>query len=114
MKALLRRIFRSRPFEKLLVWSLGKSPNKVLRLLVSSNNSYPENSTRICRRYGINYNLHINDYQNWLLYFFSDTDSSFGVLKYLHEGDIIIDIGGNIGQTALMMAKVVGKAGHIY
>ena len=98
-----------------MVILLGKFPHHyLLKGITPSNEFYPANSLRICRRKGINYSLDIHDYQNWLLYFYSDNDSSFGVLNYLKKGDIVLDIGGNIGQTALMMAQQLGNTGHIY
>ena len=114
MKEFIRSICRIKPVEKALVFLLGNFPNKLLRVLASSNNTYPPGSIRICKRHGINYSLDINDYQNWLLYFYSDNDSSFGVLKYTGEEKLIFDIGGNIGQTALMIAKHTGDKTVIY
>lgn len=115
MKKFIRSSFTLLPAEKLLVFLLSKFPhNRLLKGVTPSNDYYPANSIRVCRRQGINYSLDIHDYQNWLLYFYSQSDSSFGVLNYLKKGDIVLDIGGNIGQTALMMAKKMGNIGHIY
>ena len=115
MKNFVRKIFRIRPLEKILVLLLKIFPDSyLLKGLTSQNNYYPSNSIRNCERYGIKYSLDISDYQNWLLYFYCKTDSSFGVLKYVKEDFVVFDIGGNIGQTAMMMAKEVGSKGYIY
>jgi len=115
VKKFIRRSFMLWPAEKLLVFSLGKFPNnRVLKRIIPSNEYYPLKSIRHCRRQGINYSLDIHDYQNWLIYFHSESDSSFGALRYLKTGDIALDVGGNIGQTALMMAKKTGNNGRIY
>ena len=115
MKKFIRRLFTLFPTEKLLVFFLRKFPhNLLLKGLTPSNQFYSTKSIRRCRRQGINYSLDIHDYQNWLIYFYSESDTSFGLLRYLKKGDIVLDIGGNIGQTALMMAKKVGNTGHIY
>jgi FkbM family methyltransferase len=115
MKKFIRHSFTLFPTEKLLVLLLSKFPhNRLLKGLTPSNEYYPAKSIRRCRRQGINYSLDIHDYQNWLIYFYSESDSSFGTLSYVKKGDIVLDIGGNIGQTALMMAKKLGNTGRIY
>src|SRR6476619_795183 len=110
VKKFIRRSFMLWPAEKLFLFSLGKFPNnRLLKRIIPSNEYYPLKSIRHCRRQGINYSLDIHDYQNWLIYFYSESDSSSGALSYLKKDDIVLDIGGNIGQTALMMAKKVGN-----
>lgn len=81
--------------------------------LAPPNTHYSANDVRLCVRHGITYNLHLNDYQSWVLYFFSDQDSSFASLKFIKERDVCVDVGGNIGQTSLMMAKNVGAQGKV-
>jgi len=34
--------------------------------------------------------------------------------RELHEGDVVVDIGGNIGYYALLEAKIVGEKGRVY
>jgi len=115
MKNFVRKIFRIRLLEKILVLLLKTFPdNYLLKGLTSQNNYYAAKSIRNCERYGIKYSLDISDYQNWLLYFYCKTDNSFGVLKYVKDEFVVLDIGGNIGQTAMMMAKEVGDKGYIY
>lgn len=101
--------------ESFLIWCIQHTNNrKRIIKLAPPNTYYCDEDIRYCERYGIKYKLNLNDYQSWLLYFFSDNDSSFGSLKHLKEGDVVIDVGGNIGQTALMMAKKVGHGGRVY
>jgi FkbM family methyltransferase len=115
MKNTIRKLFTLKPFENILVFLLSKFPNNYLFIgLRPSNQLYASPSIRTCNRYGINYRLDISDYQNWLLYFYCKTDSSFGVLNYVSEGDAILDIGGNIGQTAMMMADKAKSGGRVF
>jgi FkbM family methyltransferase len=115
MKNFIRKIFRINAFEKILVFLLQIFPgSSLLKGLTSQNKYYAENSIRNCKRYGIKYSLDISDYQNWLLYFYSKADSSFNILKYLKKDFIVLDVGGNIGQTAMMIAKELGDKGHVY
>jgi len=119
MKSLFLRlvhyIFKLRILENLLVSLIQKSTDRSwLIKLAPPNTYYNQHDLRYCDRYGITYKLYLYDYQSWLLYYFSENDSSFGALKYLKTGDSAIDVGGNIGQTALMMAKKVGQNGRVY
>jgi len=36
------------------------------------------------------------------------------VKKYVHEGDIVIDIGAHVGYYTLLMAQLVGENGKVY
>ena len=36
------------------------------------------------------------------------------VKKYVHEGDIVVDIGAHVGYYTLLMAQLVGKNGKVY
>lgn len=114
MKKILQSIFRLPLLQQFLLFVLEKFPSSSFAALATPNYEYPPKTYRSCRRYGINYRLDISDYQNWVLYFYSKADSSFGVLPYINKGDIIFDIGGNIGQTAMMMAKQAGQDGYVY
>ncbi|MDZ4664885.1 MAG: FkbM family methyltransferase [Bacteroidota bacterium] len=119
MKSLLLRIvhtaFKIRPMESFLIWWIQRTKKRnVIIKLAPPNTFYTERDVRYCKRFGIEFKLNLNDYQSWVLYFFSENDSSFGSLKYLKEGDVVIDVGGNIGQTALMMAERIGGSGKVY
>ena len=110
----VQRLFLLPFMEKLLVWTTEKFPHTpIIRKFAPQNYEYSAKEVRICKRYGINYRLYIRDYQSWLLYFFCDYDSSFDILKNVKEGFTIIDVGGNIGQTAMMMAKQTGLNGRV-
>ncbi len=101
--------------ESFLIWWIQRTKKRnVIIKLAPPNTFYTERDVRYCKRFGIEFKLNLNDYQSWVLYFFSENDSSFGSLKYLKEGDVVIDVGGNIGQTALMMAERIGGSGKVY
>lgn len=78
---------------------------KLVHKLIPSNLLYPKNTIRVVKRNGVYYRLDISDYQEWLVYFYHENDSSNHILKHIDGAEIIFDIGGNIGQTALNIAK---------
>jgi FkbM family methyltransferase len=70
------------------------------------NTHYPKGTYRKVMREGLIFNLDISDYQEYLVYFDMSADSSKPILNHLPTANgIIIDIGANIGYTALLMAK---------
>src|SRR5690606_38888825 len=62
---------------------------------------------------GIHYQLDISDYQEWLIYFRCKSDSSLYILDYLDQAQSILDVGANIGQTALNIRKNQLKKGIV-
>lgn len=87
------------------------SSSKILSFLIPPNQLYNEDAFRKAKRGGINYHLKINDYQDWLVYFNLDLDSSSQVLNYIpKDAELILDVGGNIGQTAMLMATNFSNA----
>lgn len=99
-KSFFTNIFAERIF--ILCLRTKIIPKFIVKLL-PINRLYSNNTIRNIKRNGIRYKLDISDYQAWLLYFLSDNDSSFHILRYLGESQVIIDIGGNIGQTSLVI-----------
>jgi len=58
----------------------------------------------------INFELDISDYQEHLVYFDLEADSSKPLLRHIPvEDGIVLDIGANIGQTALWIANCLKK-----
>ncbi len=106
--------FIYRPFDSLLAFVASGLPDQhFVRKLIPANDEYNKNTLRYCTRDSVRYCLDLNDYQAWLIYFHFETDSSSPVLKYVKPGDVVIDIGGNIGQTALQAATKVTQKGKV-
>ena len=62
------------------------------------------NPTRMSQR------LWLDSYESKSIY--DDTENFF--LKYLHPGDVVVDVGANIGWYTLLCAASVGKEGRVY
>ncbi len=91
--------------------------NNIARKIIGSEKLYLPGTLRTCTRNGINYTLDISDYVDHCIYFgFSDnTDIDRSYLKdIVRDGDIVFDIGANIGDTVLHFAKFLHNTGNVY
>ncbi len=104
MKKFIKKYFLTNTFaEYLLVKLANYFP--FFKKVFPDNTHYPKHSMRSVIRGGLYFRLDISDYQEYLVYFNLDVDSSKGVIKYLpRDKGLILDIGANIGQTSLWMA----------
>jgi FkbM family methyltransferase len=57
-----------------------------------------------------------NDYIGRMVRFFGDLDPAVSgiVRKIVRPGDVVLDIGANIGLVTLQMASIVGAEGHVF
>ena len=69
--------------------------------IIAGHHLYPQESVRQVTRADIRYSLDISDYNGWMIYFHSPVDDSSPILGRLNDSRFILDIGGNIGQSAL-------------
>ena len=102
-----RLVNRIPKVEKWLV-KQSKSKNSFARKLIGNQNLYSPKDIRICTRHGINYQLQINDYLDHGIYFGMHDLSDFSrtsLLKNIQAGMIVFDIGANIGDSVLQIAK---------
>jgi len=112
---LFRKPFTYPPFEKALLFVVrGKkylgfwskfTPNPVL---------YKFGSIRNVNRQEINYSLDLSCLMQWYVYWdfkAKDRDRLYSLVK---KGDIIFDVGTNIGETLLNFAKLTGEKGYVY
>ena len=114
IKKIIHLPFVYRPFDSLLAAiTANLSDGHPMRKLIPGNEEFHKNTIRYCTRNNIRYCVDLNDYQAWLIYFSFKIDSSFDTLKYVNPGDVVIDVGGNIGQTALSVAKKTGVEGKV-
>ncbi len=73
-------------------------------------------STAVVKRGGINWCLDLNEGIDLVIYlsgcFEKNTLRAYS--RLLKQGDIVLDVGGNIGAHTLHFAKLVGENGHVY
>ena len=70
---------------------------------------YEKPTYRLATRNGINYNLDLNDIVDWTVYYGIIEPARITLYKNISPSDIIIDIGGNMGETAMNFGKIVYK-----
>lgn len=110
----VRKLFTIPFLTSFLAGLLKENPSsKFLRGICPNQNFFSQRAVKKVKRKGLSFELRLSDYMDWLLYFYSDADSSAPVLEYAKEGDTVLDIGGNIGQTALFMAKKTAPGGVV-
>jgi len=73
-------------------------------------------SNAVVKRAGINWCLDLNEGIDLVIYlsgcFEKNTLRAYSCL--LKQGDVVLDVGGNIGAHTLHFAKLVGENGHVY
>lgn len=65
---------------------------------------------------GINYELDLREAIDHAMYFKGSREpgTSQALKKLCREGDVVMDIGANVGSHALPMASYVGESGRVY
>jgi FkbM family methyltransferase len=114
LKNIFRRIFKLTFIESLLVKKTqGKAFDSFIGKLVPSNYMYSHNSIRLVQREGINYKLDISDLVDHFIYFGFREDAKEKLYSFIKPGMTVLDIGTNMGVTALHFSQRVGTTGKV-
>lgn len=110
-----RRAFMNRPMEKLLITLCGgRAHESFFFRLLPNNYQYPENSFREVKIHGYTFRLDIHNWNDWEVYFKAhgkETDQVFALCK---PGDIVLDVGSNIGFYLLNFSLHVLPDGQVF
>jgi FkbM family methyltransferase len=110
-----RKIFTFRPFEKVLLFFIrGTKYLGFWSKIIPGPSLYKFNSLRKVKRKGINYSLDMSCLMQWYVYWdfkAKDRDKLYSLIK---KGQIIFDVGTNIGETLLNFARLTGEQGYVY
>jgi len=103
-----RRFFIFSGFDKILAkYTRHKTIKSFAAKLIPPNYLYTQGTLRNCEVDGINFQLDISDTVGHSNYFNIDEPAQQLLYKMVQPGMVIIDIGANIGATALNFAKKV-------
>lgn len=112
---MFRFIFKIPALEKKLVMlTENHVPNAFVAKLVPNNYQYKPNTVRQAVRNEISLKLDISDYLEHAVYFGYKDEGQKELFKLCKQGDVVIDIGTNIGYVLLNFAKGVGSEGYVY
>lgn len=110
----LRSPLRARPVDALLSRATqGKAPSSFVARLAPGNGLYPRPSLRSVVRRGIRYELDVSDFMEWVIYFGIVTEPRDTLFALTKPGDVVLDIGANVGECALNFARNVGAKGRV-
>lgn len=109
----IKLLFRFKFAETILILvSMNRLENSlVVRLLLPPSNSYPSQTFRDVVRCGIKYHLDISDLVDWHVYFGIREIAQERLFDLCRPGDLIFDIGVNIGSVSLRFAKKLESLG---
>jgi FkbM family methyltransferase len=111
----LRQLFFWAPLENFLIRrSVNKPLNSFWTKIPPNHYQYEKPTYRLATRNGINYNLDLNDIVDWTVYYGIIEPARITLYKNISPSDIIIDIGGNMGETAMNFGKIVAEKGFVF
>lgn len=111
----IKAIFKYWPFESIIaLLTKNKDINNLFVKLLPSNLDYPKDATRRRNINGINYDLYLNQWMEYALFFGIKNEDKTMLYKKVKPGFVILDIGVNFGETLLNFAKLTGKNGKVY
>ncbi len=110
-----KEIFKLPLLERILAsLTNNKNPNQFIARLPPLYRAYPKNSFRKVTRNGVKYELDISDYMEWLIFYGIQAEPRSALYQLLKEGDVVFDVGANIGEVTFGMSKRAGNLGMIY
>src|SRR5688572_14717584 len=111
----IRQVFRWPLFEQVIAGlTRGKSPDAFISRFPANHRQYPRDSIREVTRDGIHYRLDLSDAVDWYIYFGFRESSRLKLYSLVNPGDVVFDIGANVGDVTLHFAKLVGESGAVY
>jgi FkbM family methyltransferase len=111
---LFRRPLRNAYLERILLKAtMGTPPRNWVCRLVPNHYQYPRGSFRRVSRHGFVMKLDISDLVEWYVYWGFRDPSHEALVSLCRPGDTVLDVGANIGQTALRMSVAIGD-GRVY
>ena len=110
-----REIWKLKLLEMLLVkLTKNKMYGTFFTKLPPNHYQYKKGTVRKVEIDGVRYELDISDIMDWYIYFGFKDVARAKLFDITNKGEVIIDVGANIGGTTLNFAKIVGPRGKVY
>ena len=110
---LFRLLFTLKPFEKIICNLNKKHTNPFYSKLIPPNYLYPKESTRNVNRNGLNYELDLSDVVDHFIFFDLPDNSIKKLYSLIKKEMIVLDIGANMGYTAMNFSKIIETKGAV-
>ncbi|MBK8465490.1 MAG: FkbM family methyltransferase [Chloracidobacterium sp.] len=111
----VRRVFTVNPFENGMLFLLrGVKYGGFWSRFIPGPHLYPHESKRTVTRDGINYELDISCMMQWYVFWDFKEKQRDRLYSFIKEGDVVFDVGTNIGETLLNFGGLVGSKGFVY
>ncbi len=111
----IRRIFTIAPFEGAMLSLLcGVRYGGFWSRFIPGPHLYPHGAIRKVERDGINYELDVSCLMQWYVYWDFKEKQRDRLYSLVQPGDVVLDVGTNIGETLLHFGKLVGDGGFVF
>jgi len=112
---LLRRVLVLLGIDKLLPPLVsGKSTKYFFCKLIPDNVLYKQPTNRSIVRNGVKFRVDISDHMQWLIYFGHNIENRSTLYNLAKDKLSILDVGSNVGETALNMSKLSHPKSTVY
>ncbi len=91
----------------------GVPQESLLARLAPRNVQYSPGDIRRVVRDGISYELDMNDFMEWMVYFGIGVEPRGSLLALVRPGMTVLDVGANIGEVSMKLAQAVGPGGQV-
>jgi FkbM family methyltransferase len=103
---IFRRFFTWSPVEQILLRLYLKKNSPFLEKLIPPNYLYKSPSIRTAKRKGIVFKLDISDVMDHFIYWGYRDQNYRSIVDVIMNANVLVDIGANIGDTALYYASI--------
>jgi len=115
LKKFVKSFFRFPVCESVIIYfSSVPFINRFFFLLRPRHIDYPPNTIRRAERNHIRYELDLSDWVEWNIYFKNKIEPREKLYSLVKKGDVVVDIGVNVGETILNLAARTGNDGIVF
>lgn len=91
----------------------GRRPRHPITRLLPNNYQYPPGTLRTVEREGVRLLVDLHDQIGWYVYFKIGDPDMERLRTMYRPGQVVVDVGANIGQTSMWAARMVGPTGRV-